>query len=233
MVVVSHVLALVAFFVGFGGALAFFGLVSRTGNAASPRDATEGSLPWVVDVALLLLFALQHSGMARESVKNLLARLIPGRLVRSTYVATSGLALFALADYWEPLPGEPLWRGPLWICAISLLGWFAVGVCALCFEFASFFGFTQAATGVLNVSGPLQTKGLYRYIRHPLMLSLLIALWAQPMMPRELLLLNLGMTIYILIAIRLEERDLVREFGEDYEKYRRAVPMLIPWRVFV
>jgi protein-S-isoprenylcysteine O-methyltransferase Ste14 len=104
------------------------------------------------------------------------------------------------------------------------------GWCAAWFAPASFLGYQQAATGVAEVRGRLRIEGPYRYVRHPLMVGLLVTIWAQPIMPPELFMLNVGLTIYILIAIRWEERDLVREFGEEYERYRREVPALIPWK---
>src|SRR5260370_18558218 len=79
-------------------------------------------------------------------------------------------------------------------------------------------------------SSDVCSSDLYRFVRHPLMLGLFIAIWAQPIMPPELLMMNAGMTIYILGAIVLEEHDLVRQYGEEYEKYQRAVPSLIPWK---
>jgi protein-S-isoprenylcysteine O-methyltransferase Ste14 len=162
--------------------------------------------------------------MARHSFKKWL-----GVLGRSIYVATSGIVLGVLTIFWQPIPGEPSWHRPTWIVAISLLA--ALGILACChwFDHVAFLGLTQAWTGNAEVRGMLQIAGPYRYVRHPLMLCLLIAIWAQPMMPMELLMLNGGMTAYILLAIDLEERDLVHEFGEEYEKYRKEVPALIPW----
>jgi protein-S-isoprenylcysteine O-methyltransferase Ste14 len=189
--------------------------------------------PWVINFGWLFLAAGQHSGMARQSFKQWLTRWIPAALERSLYVAVSGILLAALTLGWQPLPGAPLWHGPLWIAALSLLAALGVGLCCGWFDHATFFGLRQAWTGNANARSPLRIEGPYRYVRHPLMLGLLIALWAQPIMPPELLMMNVGLTVYILIAIRWEERDLVREFGAEYEQYRRKVPALIPFRVHV
>lgn len=225
-------IAVTAYLVGIAGAGIFFAYVVLTGSGLLPqRDAERGPLPWLINLGLLLMFALQHSGMARRSFKAWFVRGVPAELERSMYVAASGTAAALLICLWQPLPGKPIWHGPIWISAISLLAGLGIGVCCGWFDHASFFGLTQAWTGVAEIRGPLLVAGPYRYVRHPLMLGLLLALWAQPVMPPELFWLNAGMTCYILIAIRLEERDLCRDFGAEYEKYRRAVPMLIPWRV--
>jgi protein-S-isoprenylcysteine O-methyltransferase Ste14 len=100
----------------------------------------------------------------------------------------------------------------------------AVAACSVGYNHAAFFGLAYDTT-----PGRLRTDGPYRYVRHPLMLGLLLAIWGQPIMPRELLMLNVGMTVYIVVAIRLEERDLVRVFGAEYARYRDTVPALIPF----
>ena len=230
----SKAVALAAYLVGITGAGIFFAYVVGAGvGILAYRDAERGPLPWLINGGLLLLFALQHSGMARQSFKAVVMHWIPAELERAVYVGASGTVVTLLVFYWQPLPGRPVWHGPTWLVGISLIGALGVGVCATWFDHASFFGLTQAWTGNADVRGPLHIEGPYRYVRHPLMLGTFVALWGQPVMPRELFLLNAGMTIYILIAIPWEERDLVREFGEEYEKYQRAVPMLFPWRVFV
>ena len=211
--------ALAAFLLGVGGAGVFFAFIVGTGSGYWPRGDAEGAFGGLNNLGWLLLFALQHSGMARQSFK----RWLPATLERSAYVAASGSALAAMALCWSPLPGEPIWHGPIGIVAISLLAALGVGGCLAWMDHFAFFGLTQAWTGKAEC-GPLRIDGPYRYVRHPLALGLLIAIWAQPIMPPELLMMDVGLTIYGMLAIRLEERDLVRRFGADYEKYRRAVP---------
>jgi len=211
---VAQVFALGAYLIGAGGAVIFFAYVFGSGTGVWPRgDPEEGLFPWLNDIGWLLLFAIQHSGMARQSFKQWLTRWFPAALERSLYVAVSGILLAALTLGWQPLPGEPLWHGPLWTVAISLLAALGIGLCCGWFDHTAFFGVRQAWTGNADASSSLRIEGPYRYVRHPLMLGLLIALWAQPIMPPELLMMNVGLTIYILLAIRWEERDLVREFG--------------------
>ncbi len=137
----------------------------------------------------------------------------------------------ALTLLWHPLPGEPIWQGPIWIGVVSILAIAASGLCCWRFDQFTFLGVTQAWTGVASPPGKLCIDGPYRYVRHPLMLGLLIALWAQPIMPPELLMMNVAWTLYIVMAIRCEERSLQSEFGADYENYRSQVPMLIPWKI--
>jgi methanethiol S-methyltransferase len=221
----AKLFALAAYVIGLSGAGIYFAYVVGMGTGYWPRaEAVDGQMSIRINFGLLVLFALQHSGMARQTIKKRL-----GYLGRSIYVATSGLVLGAVTLLWQPIPREPLWHGPLWIVAISLLA--ALGMGSLCagFDHAAFFGLTQAWTRQAEIPGKLCTTGPYRYVRHPLMLGLLIAIWAQPIMPPELLMMNMGMTAYVFLGITLEERDLAREFGADYEAYRRKVPALIPW----
>jgi protein-S-isoprenylcysteine O-methyltransferase Ste14 len=113
--------------------------------------------------------------------------------------------------------------------AVSLLAAAGIAWCSR-FDHASFFGLRSAWTGQPPECGPLIIDGPYRYVRHPLMLGFLIAVWAQPQMPPELLMLNLGMTAYVALGVTLEERDLVRDHGTAYERYRAEVPAIVPWK---
>ena len=199
-----------------------------------PLQAPDaGANPWLVNAALVLLFAVQHSGMARGFFKQRLQRVLPNHVERPFYVACSGLAALLLVLAWQPLPGSDLWRGPAWISAANLLAVFGIGVCFLWQQPLNFLGvrpflrgLEQAEEEKLVVSGP------YRWVRHPLMLGLLIHLWTHPVMSMTLAFLSGGLTLYILVAIQLEERDLVRKFGQEYQSYRARVPALIPWKMF-
>jgi protein-S-isoprenylcysteine O-methyltransferase Ste14 len=221
--------AVVAYLVGLAGAAIYFAYVVGTGTGLWPRGEVfldQRSIQ--INFGLLMLFAVQHSGMARKSFKDRI-----GVLGRSIYVATSGIVLGGLTTFWQPLYGAPFWEGPPWIVGISVVAAAAIGGCCAWFDHAAFFGLTQAWTGNADVRGTLRIEGPYRYVRHPLMLGLLIAIWAQPIMPPELMMMNVGMTIYVLCALEFEEHDLIREFGADYERYRRQVPALIPWKMFM
>jgi protein-S-isoprenylcysteine O-methyltransferase Ste14 len=226
-----RIFAIIAYLIGLAGASVFmlYVLAAGIGLVECAEPPGDGVFPWLNNLGWLFLFAVQHSGMARQAYKDFIVRWIDVSIERSVYVLMSGIVLTLLTLFWQPLPGEPLWHGPLWIVAISLLGVLGIVVCAKWFDHNTFFGLTQAWTGNADTTGPLVIAGPYRYVRHPLMLGLLIALWGQPMMPPELAMLNAGMTIYVLVAIRWEERDLVRVFGMEYEEYRMNVPALIPF----
>ena len=221
----------IAYLTGSAGAAIYFARLVGTGVGIWTREVgTSPPTAFAVNFTLLTLFTLQHSLMARTAYKDLFLRLFPECIERSTYVAASGLALGTLAAFWQPLPGEVVWHGPIGIVAISLAAGAGVGGCAAWFDHATFFGLQQSWTGVVPRMEKLRIEGPYRFVRHPLMLGLLVAMWALPIMPPELLMLNLGMTIYIVLAIQLEERDLIRAFGSAYEEYRRGVPALVPYR---
>jgi protein-S-isoprenylcysteine O-methyltransferase Ste14 len=220
----AKVFAIVAYVIGLAGAGLFFAFVLGMGAGFWPRtEPIHNELPAWIDLGLLALFSLQHSGMARHVIKDKL-----GYLGRSIYVGLSGIIIGGLTWFWQPIAGEPVWQGPLWIVGISLLAMLGAAWCSR-FDHASFFGLRQAWTGKAEEHGPLIIDGPYRYVRHPLMLGFLIAIWAQPIMQPEMFLLNSGMTMYVLFAIGLEERDLIKTFGEEYVKYRERVPVLIPW----
>ena len=221
----AKLFAVGAYLLGLAGAGVFLVYVVGTGTGLWPRDDSAATYDaFGVNFALLVIFALQHSGMQRRSFLRM-----PDYLERSAYVGASGLALGALTFLWRPLPGEPIWAGPIWIVGISVLGAVGVAWCSR-FDHATFFGLCPAWTQNVSEPGPLIIDGPYRYVRHPLMLGFLITIWAQPIMPPELLMLNLGMTCYVGLGIYLEERDLARDYGDAYIKYRSSVPAILPWK---
>ena len=226
--VVLRSIAVGAYFIGIAGAVLFFAYVLGIGTGFWPRGESADGTSWVSNLSWLLAFAVQHSGMARQSFKRWWTRWILPALERSIYVAASGATLVGLTICWQTLPGEPLWSLPIGVVAVSLVAALGTGLCCWRFDHREFFGLQQAWTGEPESPASLCTTGPYRYVRHPLMLGLLLALWGQPIMPPELLMLNAGFTVYILIGIRLEERDLVQCFGEAYLVYRRRVPALLP-----
>lgn len=199
-------------------------------NYLLPRPVLPMPWPWVVNVGWIVVLALQHSGMARRGVKDWFAGFFPVHLYRALYVGLSGLLTLGLALTWQPLPGEPLWEGPRWISAIALFGLLGIIGCSFVFDGQEFFGLKQAATGKVERDETLLIVGPYRFVRHPLMLALLVFLWGHASMPATLAFLSAGLTIYVLLAVPLEERDLVRTFGVEYERYRQRVPALIPYR---
>lgn len=221
----------------------FLYAIAFLAGAGVPKHIDNGALtPWstalAIDIALLGLFAVQHSGMARPAFKRWWTRLIPPAIERSTFVLISSLVLALLFWLWRPLP-QLIWhvdtslaRGCLW--GIALFGWLLVLTSSFTINHFELFGLRQVwlhARGRAAKDEPFVIRAMYRIVRHPLMLGFLIAFWVTPEMSLGHLLFAFVVTGYIFIAVRfLEERDLVAMHGEAYRDYQRRVPMLLPWR---
>jgi len=187
-----------------------------------------------IDLGLLGLFAVQHSVMARPAFKRWWTRLVPEAVERSTYVLLSSLALVALFAWWQPIGGT-IWNATgaarTAVIALYLLGWALLLYTTFLIDHFDLFGLKQVwrrLTGAEYRPPQFYTPSLYRIVRHPLYIGWLTIFWAAPTMTVAHLVFALATTAYILIAIQLEERDLVDAFGERYVSYRRDTPMLIP-----
>jgi protein-S-isoprenylcysteine O-methyltransferase Ste14 len=174
--------------------------------------------------------------MARPAFKRWFTRLVPVSAERSTYVLLSSLLLIALFAWWQPLGGvvwtatDPTLRGVLWGC--FAFGWLLVLVSTFLINHFDLFGLRQVWLQLMGrpyTELAFRTPGPYRLVRHPLYVGWLFAFWATPTMTISHLVFAIATTGYILIAVRLEERDLVAHHGEAYENYRERVPMLIPF----
>jgi protein-S-isoprenylcysteine O-methyltransferase Ste14 len=221
-------LATFLYAVGFVG-----GFLVPSSLDSAPRAALLPSL--LIDLGLLCVFALQHSGMARPAFKRWLTRAVAPEAERSTYVLASSLALIALFAFWQPLGGtvwqveDPFLRAALF--ALFAFGWLLVLVTTFLINHFDLFGLRQvwfALVGKPYTAVPFRTPGPYRLVRHPLYVGWLFAFWFTPVMTAAHLLFAVVTTAYILVAIRFEEKDLVDALGEDYRRYRERVPMLIP-----
>ncbi|QDV35573.1 methanethiol S-methyltransferase [Tautonia plasticadhaerens] len=222
-------LASLLYAVGFVGDL----LVPRSVDAGRPRSPMGVAVP--VDLLLLGLFAVPHSVMARPWFKRRWTRFVPPPVERSTYVLTSSLLLGLLFWQWRPIPiviwhiDNPVGR---WLMgAIFWAGWALVLVSTFLIDHFDLFGLRQVylhATGRPYTPIEFKTPGPYRYVRHPLMTGFLLAFWATPRMTAGHLLFAGATTVYILIALRFEERYLVGFHGERYEAYREQAGMLLP-----
>lgn len=210
-------------------------LVPRTLERGGPQ--TGSLVAVVVNLLLLSLFAVQHSVMARRGFKTWWSRLVPAPIERSTYVLAATACLAVLMLWWHPMT-VTLWHvGTPWLrstlIGISLVGWLFVLASTFLISHTDLFGLRQVLAAARGRSLPpyrFVTPLWYRVVRHPLYLGFLVAFWVTPTMSVGHLLFAAATTGYILVGLRLEERDLVAAFGDDYRAYRSRVPALIPRR---
>jgi methanethiol S-methyltransferase len=216
--------------------LAFLGNLPVSRTVDLGRDMGSPTLAVLVDFGLILLFGLQHSVMARPGFKKAWTRVVPKELERSAYVLLSSVVLIVLMTFWRPIPTPVLWHADAaWSVA---LGWsvMALGVAVLLWttfliDHFELFGLRQGweTLRAKELRGPaFVTPWLYKIVRHPLYLGWLLIFWGAPTMTAGHALFSAGMSVYILIALRYEERDLVQHIGEKYERYRQQVPALLP-----
>ncbi len=226
---VSYVMFLIAFVYAIG----------FVGNVGVPKSLDSSATdPWstalAIDLGLLALFAVQHSVMARQGFKRLVTKIISAAVERSTFVLASSLALIVLFWQWRPLGGV-VWdvqnsAGRGLLIAGFAFGWLLVLVTTFVINHFDLFGLRQtwrSFRGRPQVPVPFVTPILYRAVRHPLYVGWLFAFWCTPTMTVTHLLFAAGTTAYILVAIQLEERDLMTAHPE-YAEYRRQVPMIVP-----
>jgi len=227
--IVSYAVFLVSslYAVGFVGNY----LVPRSIDVGGPSNSSEAI---AVNLLLLVLFAIQHSIMARPAFKRWWARILPAACQRSTYVLLSSLILLLLFWQWRPIP-IPVWQAggiAAWLLiGVYGLGWSIVFASTFMIDHFDLSGLRQAFFALRGAEIPDQsfrTPLLYKIVRHPLMLGFLLAFWATPEMTAGHLLFAIMTTAYILVGLQFEERDLIAQFGTTYQQYRRRVPMLLP-----
>lgn len=223
------------FFATFLYAIGFIGgFAVPTTLDGAPRGPVGRGI--AINAGLLALFALQHSIMARRWFKERWTRVVAPALERSAYVLLSSLALIVLFWQWQPLGGtvwsvdDPL--GRIILRSLFAFGFGLVLVSTFLINHFDLFGLRQvwlAFRGKPYTYLQFGTPGPYRLVRHPLYVGWFFAFWATPVMTYAHLLFAVATTVYILLAIQFEERDLVREHGRVYEEYRKRVPMVIPF----
>jgi protein-S-isoprenylcysteine O-methyltransferase Ste14 len=213
----------------FVGDFAFSGRTVDVGPESPPLAAA------LIDIALIALFGLQHSVMARPAFKARWTKIVPPPAERSVYVLAASIALMILFLGWRPIGsivwnvGNPLLFDLLWV--LFWVGWGTVLVSTFLINHFELFGVQQAwfhVRGQQAEPPKFRQPFFYKWVRHPLYLGFFLAFWAAPEMTAGHLLLAVGVSIYMLIAIRYEERDLTDLFGDDYRRYRSAVGMLTP-----
>jgi len=197
-------------------------------------DASVGTAA-IVNLALLALFGVQHSIMARRGFKEAWTKIIPQPIERSLYCLATAVVLGAMFHWWHPLPGV-IWSvgnetARLLIWGLFFFGWAFLFVATLMLNHFELFGLQQAwhnLRGREAAPMTMKTPFLYKAVRHPIQTGVFIAIWATPDMTVSHLFFAVGYTIYIFIGLHYEEKDLVAEFGEDYVEYRRNVGSILP-----
>ena len=213
--------------------------VAFIGNYLVPKSIDVGSVDGLaksvlINVALLGLFAVQHSVMARPAFKRWWTTIVPVSCERSTYVLVSSLLLILVFWQWRPIV-TTIWHveglPAALLTVICWVGWLTALASSYMIDHLDLFGLRQvfaAGRAAAARVQPFKTPLLYRLVRHPLMLGFLLAFWATPHMTAGHLLFAVVTTAYIFVGTQLEERDLIAQFGARYEQYRQVVPMLLP-----
>ena len=218
--------------VGFVGDYPVDGLISITIDSGTPGPLVPSIL---INLLLLGVFGIQHTVMARPGFKSVWTKVVPKSVERSTYVLLSNLALIFLFWQWQPMP-EMVWEVP-GVIAYDILaglffaGWVFVFISSFMINHFELFGLSQVFYNMSGKEPPsveFKISGFYKFVRHPIMLGFVIAFWATPAMSQGHLLFAVVTTIYILVALWFEERDLIDSFGAQYAEYRRRVRMIIP-----
>ncbi len=190
----------------------------------------------LINIALVTLFGLQHSVMARQSFKTKLLKIMPEAMERSTYVLFSGVVMALICLYWQPIEGY-LWRvddtiGRGLLIAGFIFGWVFSTLATFLINHFELFGLQQVYFHLRDrseLSPSFEERYFYKRVRHPIQLGVLIGLWSSPDMSMTHLMLSITFTIYIFIGLYYEEKDLVSSLGEEYEGYQQRVRMMLPF----
>lgn len=236
IILIYGFIAYIIFLGSFLYAIGFVGdfIVPKTINTGTETTFTQAL---IINLALLTVFALQHSIMARPGFKRWWTQFVHPAIERSTYVLLSSLALILIYWQWRPMP-TIVWEvqnetAVAFIHGTFGIGWLIVLLSTFMINHFDLFGLKQVYEYLRNFEPqpiPFKMTSLYRLIRHPLMLGFIIAFWATPVMTLGHLIFSITTTLYILVAVKfLEERDLRKIHGEQYVAYQKKVPMLIPF----
>jgi protein-S-isoprenylcysteine O-methyltransferase Ste14 len=219
-------------------AASLWGVLFLADRGPTPTvDSIRPGPAWLavlVDLGLWLVFGLQHSVMARAHVKQRLTRVVPGRVERSTFVMTTSLALGLLFWQWRALPAT-IWHihAQPWVMFVWVIygaGWAITVAATFMIDHWEFLGLRQAGwlTSQPQSAASVSRRWLYSWVRHPMMVGLLVAFWATPVMTAGHLLFALAASGYIAVGVHFEERDLRRHLGTAYDDYAQRVPRFVP-----
>jgi protein-S-isoprenylcysteine O-methyltransferase Ste14 len=232
VIFVYGVLCYLVTLASIAGGVVFFGNFVQHSVDAAPR--VGWLLALAINAGLALVFAVQHSGMARPGFKRWWTRFIPEPIERATYCLASCVAVFALYAWWQPM-GPVVWQvdgaAASVLTGIYLTGWAGLVYTTFLIDHFDLFGLRQVTLALRGRPyEPLvfKTASFYRWVRHPIYVAWLTIFWAAPVMTLGHLIFSLTITAYVLLAIQLEERDLEDAIGGDYAAYRQTTPMLIP-----
>lgn len=239
LVFLYGIFSYVLFLAVFLYAIVFIGGIQNVAGFEMPSTlaggtAAEWSTALMINIALLAVFAIQHTVMARPAFKARWTQIIPEAAERSTFVMVTNLLFIVLFWQWRPMP-ELVWSvdggmaTALW--ALFWFGWLIVFLSTFMIDHFDLFGVRQVAMhlqGKEYTRPPYVERFFYRFVRHPLMFGFVIAFWAAPEMSQGRLLFAVMTTGYVLVGLHIEERDLVLAHGDSYRDYQKRVPMLLP-----
>lgn len=199
------------------------------------EDAYGASQPIIWNSILVLIWGVVHTGMARPSFKAIITKLIPEPAERPTYVLVAGLTSVALVGFWAIVPGQ-VWHveagwAVILLWALFWFGWVFLLASTFAINHFDLFGLRQVYLNYKQMpAAPVQfvKRAMYQYVRHPIQTGVLVGVWATPLMTMTQLVLSLGFTVYIVVGLWFEERDLIAEHGDEYLKYRNQVGKLFP-----
>ena len=225
-----------AYLVGVGTLLGIMlmtlGVIHFTGGPLGRLGLGAGV---ILDVLLLVAFAVQHSVMARPSFKARWTRIIPAAAERSTYLLATGLVLTPLLVLWQPMPSiiwsveSPVLR--LSLIAVAVVGWAYLLAASFAINHFELFGLQQvyqALRGRPLTESSFVERWMYRFDRHPIITGVLVGSWGTPTMTLDHLLIAAGFTVYAWIGVFFEERSLLRQWGQRYEEYSKRVGTIVP-----
>ena len=228
---------MLSYFIFFAVFVYFIGFVGDVFVPKSLSSVAKMSFgdALATNVGLMLLWGVQHSVMARDWFKEMIASVVPHHVERSTYVLVSAIVLAVLMLYWQPMDtliwhvDDIFWQQVLWV--IFSLGWLLVLVSTFLTDHFDLFGLRQSwLYFVKKTYTPVVfTEYLfYRWIRHPMMLGLFLAFWSTPIMTLGHLVFSIGMSIYVLLGIHYEEKGLAKAIGQPYQDYQQRTSKIIP-----